>query len=404
MKKFSHFIQESRGSRAAAEAQRMGWVSDAHGSWVDRQGNLKAKTIKGQLVIIKKKSPSPEKQSTTAPERKQNIRAQEPQTPGGQRLGVPPPQEAPPAPEPENETPLTIIFGKFNPPTIGHEKLIQKGKQISSGGDFKIYPSRTVDPAKNPLNPDQKIKYMRKMFPDYAENIINNEDMKTIFDVLVGAQEDGYKKINIVVGADRLSEFERLAKQYNGQLYDFSEINVLSAGARDPDAQGVEAASSSKLRKAAAENDYNTFRVGVPKKMKPKDSEALFHAVQKKMLGEQKTFETWEIAPSLDFDGLREQYYDDNIFKIDDVVESLNTGLVGKVTRRGPNYLICVTENNIMFKSWIKDLKEWTDVSGVSAAQREVGTPELLKYAMKMTGTEEIKNFLSNFRKSKSHK
>jgi hypothetical protein len=98
---------------------------------------------------------------------------------------------------------------------------------------------------------------------------------------------------------------------------------------------------------------------------------------------------------------LKEQYYQNNIFIIDDIVENLNTGLVGKITRRGPNYVICVTEDNIMFKSWIKDITEWTDVSGVPSDQRLVGTDALRKYAMRMTNTKEIQNFLTNYRKSK---
>ena len=95
---------------------------------------------------------------------------------------------------------------------------------------------------------------------------------------------------------------------------------------------------------------------------------------------------------------LRENYISGNIFNIGEWVENVNTGLVGKIIRRGTNYLICVTEDDVMFKPWIKDVVEWTNVSGVPAKQREVGTDALRKYAMSMTGTTDIKNFINKYK------
>ena len=198
-----------------------------------------------------------------------------------------------------------------------------------------------------------------------------------------------------------------MAGQYNGQIYSFDEINVVPAGPRDPDAEGVSGMSASKLRKAAVDDNFQLFKTGVPKRMKDKDSQAMFFAVQRTMLGKKapkEVQEVWEYAPKLDLQGLREQYYQENIFKIGDLVENLNTGLVGRVTRRGPNYLICVTEDGLMFKSWIKDLTEWTDVSGVPADQRLVGTDEYREYVMRMSDTDSIKNFIKKYRKSIKNK
>jgi len=407
MKKFSQFILEFRGSRASEKAYRLGLTSDGHGNWVDRSGKVVAQTVGGDLEMVRKKSPSPEK---ATPEPKGPGSAQraidKPAAPK-ERLGISPPKQEPAPQEIDKEVPLTVVFGRFNPPTIGHEKLIKKAKEISTGGDFKIYPSRTQDTNKNPLDPASKVKYMKKMFPDYKENIVNDDKMKTIFDVLVGANEDGYKKVNIVVGTERLPEFERLANQYNGQIYSFDEINVVPAGPRDPDAAGPTGMSASKLRKAAVDDNYQQFKTGLPKRMKDKDSQAMFFAVQRVMVGDKapkEVSEVWEYAPKLDYEELREQYYQENIFKVGSIVENLNTGLVGKVTRRGPNYLICVTDDNIMFKSWIKDLTEWTDVSGVPADQRLIGTDSYREYAMKMSDTNEIKNFIKKYRKSVKNK
>ena len=175
---------------------------------------------------------------------------------------------------------LTLAFGRFNPPTIGHEKLLQAAQKASAGGDLKIYPSRTQDNKKNPLDPDMKVSYMRKMFPDFEEQIINDPEMRSIFDVLLAANEEGYKNINIVVGADRQGEFENLAQKYNGELYDFDLIRTISAGPREEDAKGIEGVSASKQRKAVVDDDYKSFKKGLPKKIKDGDAMALFNAVR----------------------------------------------------------------------------------------------------------------------------
>jgi hypothetical protein len=235
---------------------------------------------------------------------------------------------------------------------------------------------------------------MRKMFPKYGENIVNDDEMKSIFDVLKAADSDGYSAINIVVGSDRQSEFDNLANKYNGDLYDFEEIKVISAGARDADSGGVEGMSASKMRKAALDDDFKTFRSGIPKSLNDEDTKKLFNTLRKSMkVGLKEDLRLWEIAPKIDWKNLRDNYIQNNIFTIGDIVENLNTGLVGKVTRRGTNHLICVSNEGIMFKSWIKDVNEWTEVSGVPASQREVGTDSLRKYAMKMTHTNKIQNF-----------
>ena len=254
---------------------------------------------------------------------------------------------------------------------------------------------------------------MRKMFPKFEEQIINDPEMRSIFDVLIAASEEGYKSINIVVGADRLGEFESLATKYNGELYDFEEIRTISAGPREDDAEGVEGVSASKLRKAVVDDDYKAFKRGLPSGLDDGDGQALFNAVRigmgiKAQAKVKEEFADWRIAPKLDQKTLREQYVTKQIFNIDDEVENLNTGLVGKIIRRGTNYLIAVTEGNIMFKSWIKDLMEavvnYPGPSGVPWQQREIGTTAHTEYAMRMTGTKNIRNFINKDRKNKKQK
>ena len=263
---------------------------------------------------------------------------------------------------------------------------------MAGSGVLKIYPSRSEDPKKNPLNPNQKTEMMKKMFPDHEENIINDEDVRTVFDALKLAGEEGYSNVNLVVGSDRVSEFDSLAQKYNGELYNFDEIETISAGERDDDAGGVEGMSASKMRKAASEDDFETFRTGIPDNIDDKDARTIMNTVRKAMkVTTAESWNLWEIAPKFDWKNLRENYIKGNIFKIDQLVENLNTGLIGKVIRRGTNHLICVTEDNIMFKSWIQDLKEYTEKK-MSRKERVPGKPNTLtgtdgyfKYASDMT-------------------
>lgn len=295
---------------------------------------------------------------------------------------------------------LTVTFGRFNPPTIGHEKLFNTLSKVAENGDYKIYPSRSNDSKKNPLDPDTKIHFMKKMYPNHSENIVNDNQTRNIIDVLKKSYDDGYSKINIVVGEDRQSEFEKLTTKYNGDLYNFEELNIISAGERNSDSNEVSGISASKLRKAVIENDYKTFVNGIPKTLNKKEIKTLYNKLRESMNIEDSN-KLWQICPKLDYKNLREEYINNKIFKLGDIVENLNTGLIGKIIRRGANYLICVTEDNIMFKPWIYDVVEWINQSGVSADQREVGTKKLVKYLISLNKGQkiDIKNFINKNRK-----
>ena len=217
MKSFFQFLSEAAESQAAMQAKKLGYTGDGHGGWLDRSGKIVARTENGKLKIIGKKSPKGAEEP--ADEKKPAAAPQAQDTPKLRAQPAPQPSGAPqqePEEQPDDEGPtLTIAFGRFNPPTVGHEKLLSAAKRASVGGDLKIYPSRTQDPKKNPLDPDMKISFMKKMFPNYEDNIISDSNMKSIFDVLTNANEDGYKNVNIIVGSDRQAEFENLAQKYN---------------------------------------------------------------------------------------------------------------------------------------------------------------------------------------------
>jgi len=362
MRSFSQFLSEAMKSAASQEAQQKGLVySKQKGGWINpKTQEIIARTEKGKLHFVSKRGPKQDDEPSgrTAKPEIANTKRRKPQaTPAPQTKAVSPEQQkATQAPPEESKGEgdatgsLTVVFGRFNPPTIGHEKLLKAAKTISSGGDLKIYPSRTQDGKKNPLDPDMKVSYMKKMFSDFSDNIVNDDDMRTIFNVLTTASENGYSSVNIVVGADRQSEFEGLAQKYNGELYNFEEIRVVSAGARDADAEGVEGMSASKMRKAVMDGDFESFRKGTPKSLNDKKTQALFDAVAAGLSGKKaKVAEMWEIAPKLDPQTLREKYVKEEIFRLGDVVENINTGLVGEIIRRGTNHLICVTKENYMF-------------------------------------------------------
>ena len=409
MKGFSQFLVEAETSKAAAEAKRLQLTSDGHGGWTDRSGKYVAKTEGGKLVFFKgrgnKQEEEPEAKRKPAPEpikRKVSPKQLETQPTAKVKkpeVKAPEGKDTDEVDEVESDT-VTVAFGRFNPPTVGHEKLMKAADKVAMGGPLKIYPSRTQDSKKNPLDPDMKISFMKKLFPDYEENIINDGEMKSIFNVLVAADEEGYKNVNIVVGADRQAEFENLATKYNGELYNFDDIRVVSAGIRDADAEGVEGMSASKMRKAVVDGNFKAFKTGTPKSIKDDDVQSIFNAVRSGMkLKKTSVTELWQIAPKYDAKGLREQYVSGKLYRIGDIVENLNTGLIGKIIRRGTNHLICVTEEDHMFKSWIRDVMEYTEVK-MSSRMRDkthpnylVGTSGYRKNVMDKMGLKKIQNF-----------
>ena len=393
MKSFKKFLSEIV-TQASTQATKMGLKGDGHGDWYDKEGNLVAKTVNAKLKFFGKKRPPTADERTKIEVNKQTA-AKEDEKAEREEIRK---REGDPAD-------ITIAFGRFNPPTVGHEKLLNRVKSVAGKGEYAIYPSRSNDPKKNPLDPEEKISYMQQMFPKHSERIVNDPESKTIFDVLKKSNAAGARSINIVVGADRLKEFENLANKYNGQLYDYDRIRVISAGERDAESEGVEGMSASKLRKAVASDDFESFSKGLPKGFGDENMKKLYSSLKKSM----GVSEMWMIAPKFDWKNLRENYVNENIFNVGDIVENDNTGLVGKILRRGANYIIAVTEGNMMFKSWIKDLSEWTNVSGVPADQRLIGTDAHRKYVQSISHpqayrTVPIKKFINKFREKRAKK
>ena len=252
----------------------------------------------------------------------------------------------------------TVVFGfgRFNPPTTGHEKLIEKVASVAGSNPFFIYPSHTVGP-KDPLPHPKKVAWMRKMFPKYKKNIIADNKAKNAVLIAEKLYKDGYKNLIMVAGSDRLKEFDTLLQKYNNspdkkgkQLFKFDSVKVISAGERDPDAEGVSGMSASKMRTAAEKGDFDSFKTGIPSTLNDADKKKLYFEVRKAMgLREERDMGD-------DYDSLRDAYLTGKIWNVGDVVNA--NGVSGEVVRKGTNYLSFVAEDGKVHKAWLHDISE----------------------------------------------
>ncbi len=252
---------------------------------------------------------------------------------------------------------IVFAFGRFNPPTTGHEKLIQKVASVAGSNPYRIYPSFTTNPKKDPLPHALKVAYMRKMFKKYARNIIADKDAKTAIMIAEKLYKEGFKNLVMVAGSDRIKEFSTLLNRYNdapdkkgNQLFKFDSVDVISAGERDPDSEGVEGMSASKMRAAASDGDMDSFLQGVPSGFA--DGKKLYRDVRKYMgIREER-----DMGDMTDFETLRDAYLTGKIWNIGSMVEA--NGLVGEVVRKGTNYLSFMTEDGKVHKAWLHDINE----------------------------------------------
>ena len=233
---------------------------------------------------------------------------------------------------------IVFAFGRFNPPTTGHEKLISK-----------------QNPKKDPLPHTLKVAYMRKMFPKHARSIVADKDAKTAINVAVKLYDEGFRDLVMVAGSDRVKEFSSLLKTYNGVegkrhgFYKFDRIDVVSAGERDPDAEGVEGMSASKMRAAAVDGDFDSFQQGLPKGFR--DAKKLYNDVRKYMgIREER-----HMGEMDEHEAVRDAYLTGKIWNVGDVVEA--KGITGKVIRKGTNYIAFHDEEGKVHKAWLHEVK-----------------------------------------------
>jgi len=287
---------------------------------------------------------------------------------------------------------VTFVFGRFNPPTTGHEKLFETLKKVSRGNPYRVYASQSSDPKKNPLQFKDKVKFLRKMFPKHARNIMADTGVRNVLDIAVKLYDQGFTKISMVAGSDRIKEFELLLNKYNGVdsrhgFYQFEGvIKVVSAGERDPDSDDVSGMSASKLRAAAQSNDLETFAKGMPRGFK--EVTDLFNAVRKGMgLKESHNYRKHiQLEPISE---AREEYIEGNLFQVGDIVRLKESNEEGKIIVCGTNYVM-VKFGDTRKRCWLESV-ELVEEHGAG----DFGTPELTaKYKSDTPGQEGFTLFL----------
>ena len=260
----------------------------------------------------------------------------------------------------EEEKIVFFTWGRMNPPTIGHEKLLTALSRKAGNNPYFVYLSQSTDPKKNPLPYKDKIKIARKMFPRHARRIMLDAKIRNLFDILTKLYDMGYKNVTMVVGADRVQEFDILMNKYNGKkgrhgFYNFRSMNVASAGDRDPDAEGATGMSASKMRAAAGKGDFTSFSQGLPKTFSNADAKNLFNTVRKGMgLKEQREYKNHiQLNPISE---TREQYVTGDLYNVGDKVIVKESDEVGQVTHLGANYVI-VEKNGSQKRYWLESIE-----------------------------------------------
>ena len=249
--------------------------------------------------------------------------------------------------------PVVFAFGRLNPPTIGHQKLIERVITIAKRvkGLPVLYVSASQDKRKNPLTVKQKVDYLKKVYPRGIKILPAVGSERTFMEILKNRFDKKFTDVYMIAGSDRVAEFKRLIKQYNGKDYNFDTTEVVSAGERDPDATGATGMSASKMRDFAMNNDYTSFKQGLIKGTKEKDAMKLFKDLKKGMgVNEAMAPEDDELRM------IRENYHNNDIFNMGDMVENNNNGNVGKIIKRGPNYVQYEMEDGGVEKAWLNEI------------------------------------------------
>ena len=245
---------------------------------------------------------------------------------------------------------VVFTFGRFNPPTIGHELLIKVVRKLSSQykADHIIFASASQDSKKNPLDVTKKVQYLELLFPN-TRFVAASPATRTFLEAAVQLNKK-YRNLVMVAGADRVAEFKKVLNQYNGKAFKFDTIQVVSAGERDPDADDLSGMSASKMRTLASKGDYHQFKRGLPTTVRDIDGKRLMNDIRIGM-----GIEPIKEQINLVKDDLREQYFRGDIFKEGDIVESNES--VFKIIKRGSNHLLLQCESGEKVSKWIQDVQ-----------------------------------------------
>jgi hypothetical protein len=272
---------------------------------------------------------------------------------------------------------IVFSFGRMNPPTIGHEKLLDAMAKTAGRNPYRMYLSQSQDPKKNPLSYKDKVKIARKMFPRHARSILKADKIKNLFQIATSLYDEGFRNVVMVVGSDRVNEFDILLRKYNGKkgthgFYNFMDIKVVSAGERDPDAEGASGMSASKMRAAASDDDFTKFSLGIPKGVNNAEAKKIFNMVRKGMgLKEQTEFKRHiQLDPVSD---MREAYVDGGLYSVGDQVIIKENEEVGVVAQCASNYLIIEQQDGKRVRKWldaVEPVEEKVSSSQITGLER----------------------------------
>jgi phosphopantetheine adenylyltransferase len=245
---------------------------------------------------------------------------------------------------------VVFAFGRFNPPTIGHELLVKAVKKLAQqrNADHVIYASRSQDAKKNPLSVEKKVKYLKLMFK--STNFAAANDQERTFIEAAKALNKKYKNIIMIAGSDRIAEFKRLLNTYNGKEFNFDTIEVVSAGERDPDADDATGMSASKMRSLAVKGSYSEFKKGLPSTVRDIDGKRLMNDIRDGM-----GLEPIKEQIILVKDELREKFFRGEIFNEGDIVESAGERFT--IVKRGSNHLLLKEASGNLVSKWIQDVQ-----------------------------------------------
>lgn len=241
---------------------------------------------------------------------------------------------------------VVFAFGRFQPPTTGHELLVDKVKRVASiqKADHVIFASRTHDKKSNPLPVDRKVYYLNRMFPK-TNFVAANDEVRTFIEA-AKMLSSKYKNLVMIAGSDRIPEYKKILEKYNGDVFHFDTVEVVSAGERDPDADSASGMSGTKMRLAAVDGDYKKFKTGLPRSLTDLDGRRLMNEIRQGMgieiVKEQVKFETNDI---------REKYHSGEIFNIGENVTDGQS--IFEIIDRGSNYITVVDESGTTSKKWL---------------------------------------------------